>query len=325
MINSLKELGLVAFDKWGNFLYRIIEGHKYGEEPNIEIDNVYRYKFIPVEGFVSKEVTKENVKYRYIEGDKEGIKACVGYDMEGNEVWFDMLNSHVLIGGASRWGKSSFLNVFITSVMLNYTCNEVKFLGCDYKMSDIYYYRKFKHFENGMVSTNKKEFLAQIKAIEKEITLRSKILEESNCRNVIKYNKVSKNKLSYIIFVIDEVPQLVRDNECREVLHSMMQKSASYGIYFMLATQDCTKDTIGKCKMNCSQTVAFHTRDETDSNTLAGKGYNLQDINMKGRCLLDNGEHGFIETQIFKLDEEEIEERLKHLIIKEGEENGICV
>ena len=30
--------------------------------------------------------------------------------------------------------------------------------------------------------------------------------------------------------------------------------------------------------MNCSQIVGFHTFDQTDSDTLIGKGYNLQDI-----------------------------------------------
>ena len=42
--------------------------------------------------------------------------------------------------------------------------------------------------------------------------------------------------------------------------------------------------------MNCSQIVGFHTFDSTDSDTLIGKGYNLQDINVKGRCKIKNSE-----------------------------------
>ena len=55
----------------------------------------------------------------------------------------------------------SFLNVFITNIMLTYTPNEVIFAGCDFKKSDIYYFRKYKHFTGG-VSTDKNEFKNQI-------------------------------------------------------------------------------------------------------------------------------------------------------------------
>lgn len=305
----------LGIDGLANIMYRIVEGKSYkasAEEledlEDISINNIIKYQYEPVESLVNINKTKNLISYEYIEGEKEGVKVCIGYDMEGNKVWFDMLNSHTIVGGASRWGKSSFLNVFITSVMLSYTENEVMFLGCDFKRSDVYYYRNFKHFRGMAVNTE--QFKAHMRALEKEAIKRSEILEKSNCRNIVKYNKIADTKLSYIIYVIDELPQLVIDQDCKEKLHLAMSKYASYGIYFMLATQDCAKPTIGRCKMNCSQTVGFHTRDQTDSETLIGKGYNLQDITVKGRCKFDDGAD-VVETQIFFLEEEEIERLLK--------------
>ena len=110
--------------------------------------------------------------------------------------------------------------------------------------------------------------------------------------------------MSYIIFVIDELIQVVSDKESRERLHTFMSKCASYGIYFILASQDCTKEVIGRCKMNCSQIIGFHTFDSTDSDTLIGKNNNLQDITVKGRCKIKNSE-GISEVQIFYLEEDE--------------------
>ena len=271
------------------------------------VENVKKYEYIPSVDF-EKAIDLNMVKYRFIEGEKEGVKAFVGYDMEGNLKEFDLLEGHVMVGGASRWGKSSFLNVFITSVMLNYTPNEVIFLGCDYKKSDVYYFRKYKHFRG--MSTNKKQFIEQINGLEQEMDKRAEILEEANCRNVINYNKKSDKKLSYIIYVIDELVQLASDKSCSLMLHKLMSKCASYGIYVILASQDFTKDTIGKCKMNCSQVVGFHTQDETDSVTLIGKGYDLQDINVKGRCKIKNSE-GIVETQIMYIEEDRISELLR--------------
>lgn len=303
----------IIWDKWGNLCYFLIEGRSYSEivvneDDAIETENIKKYEYIPTEPLTIIEKKLDVVKYIFVEGEKEGVCACIGYDIEGNAKVFDILEGHTVVGGASRWGKSSFLNVLIANIIRTYTENEVKFLGCDFKKADIYYFRKYKHFRS--VSTNKQEFLNQIKQLEKEMDRRADILDKANCRNAIAYNKKNEAKLSYVIFVIDELIQLVNDKQCKEILHTIMSKCASYGIYFILASQDLTKETIGRCKMNCSQVVGFHTFDQTDSDTLIGKGYDLQDINIKGRCKIKNSD-GVVETQVFYIDEEVMEEVLK--------------
>lgn len=307
--------GLLVGAIGGIFAYtcKIVYEANKSDDEIIEIENIVKYEYIPVGEWEDIEMELNKVKYTFIEGEKEGVKAFIGYDLEGNLKNFDMLEGHTIVGGASRWGKSSFLNVFITNITKTYTRNEVCFLGCDYKRADVYYFRNYNNFLG--MSTNKKEFMDQMKWLEKEMNKRADILDEANCRNVINYNKKHDTKISYIIVVIDELVQVVSDKDCKDKLHLIMSKCASYGIYFLLATQDCTKETIGRCKMNCSQIVGFHTFDQTDSDTLIGKGYNLQDINVKGRCKIKNSE-GVIETQIFYLEEDEIEEMLKPYLNK---------
>ena len=278
------------------------------ETEEIQTTNILKYEYYPVENIIEKNKNNKVLTYTFIEGEKEGVKACIGQDIENNLISIDMLEGHIVVGGASRWGKSSFLNVFITNLMRTYTPNEICLFGCDFKKSDVYFFRKYKHFRK--MSTNKQEFMDQIDRLEKLIIERAEILDKENCRNVINYNKTHDKKMSYIIFVIDELIQLVSDNDCKRILHNFMSKCASYGIYFVLATQDLTKETVGKCKMNCSQIIGFHTFDETDSNTLIGKGGNLQDITIKGRCKIKNSE-GMKETQIFYISEDEIEEVLR--------------
>ena len=319
LIDALFDTVPVAWDMYSNFIYRLVTGRKFEDTIEVlegdimEVENIVKYEYIPTEEI--KDISKEMnvIKFIFIEGEKEGIKACIGYDIEGNLKSFDMLEGHTMVGGASRWGKSSFLNVFITNITKTYTRNEVCFLGCDYKKADVYYFRNYNNFLG--MSTNKKEFMDQMKWLEKEMSKRADILDEANCRNVINYNKKHDTKISYIIVVIDELVQVVSDKDCKDKLHLIMSKCASYGIYFLLATQDCTKETIGRCKMNCSQIVGFHTFDQTDSDTLIGKGYDLQDINVKGRCKIKNSE-GIVETQIFYLEEDEIEEMLKPYLNK---------
>ena len=285
----------------------IYDSNRIELDPVIEVDNIVKYEYHPIDNFEQIGL-KDKIIFTYTEGEKEGVQAFIGYDLDNNLKSFDMLEGHTMVGGASRWGKSSFLNVFITNITKTYTRNEVCFLGCDYKKADVYYFRNYNNFLG--MSTNKKEFMDQMKWLEKEMNKRADILDEANCRNVINYNKKHDTKISYIIVVIDELVQVVSDKDCKDKLHLIMSRCASYGIYFLLATQDCTKETIGRCKMNCSQIVGFHTFDQTDSDTLIGKGYDLQDINVKGRCKIKNSE-GVVETQIFYLDEDKMDEMLK--------------
>ena len=285
----------------------IYDSNRIELDPVIEVDNIVKYEYHPIDNFEQIGL-KDKIIFTYTEGEKEGVQAFIGYDLDNNLKSFDMLEGHTMVGGASRWGKSSFLNVFITNITKTYTRNEVCFLGCDYKKADVYYFRNYNNFLG--MSTNKKEFMDQMKWLEKEMSKRADILDEANCRNVINYNKKHDTKISYIIVVIDELVQVVSDKDCKDKLHLIMSKCASYGIYFLLATQDCTKETIGRFKMNCSQIVGFHTFDQSDSDTLIGKGYDLQDINVKGRCKIKNSE-GVVETQIFYLDEDKMDEMLK--------------
>ena len=190
---------------------------------------------------------------------------------------------------------------------MTYTENEVAFMGSDFKASDVYYFRRFRHFR-GEVATSETEFMQHMNKLEAEIDRRKAILGDKY-RNVINYNKKNEEKLSYIIYVVDELPLLTSNKKCADKLRLIMGQCASYGIYFILATQDSTKESIGKCKMNCSQVVGFHTKDETDSKTLINSDI-LKDITVRGRCFIDNGAET-TETQIFYLEEDEIEDLLK--------------
>ena len=295
-----------AYDMWGNMIYRLVEGKPY--EECIEVVNPVsiKYDFIPLEELEFKNC----INYEFMEGQKEGLKVCVGYDIENNSpVWVDMLESHLLIAGASRWGKSNILNVIITGLMMAYTPNEVRFILCDYKNADMKQFEKYEHVA-GSVATNKSELLKHIDYIKREMDKRAKILNEADCLNAINYNKKNDRKLTYIIFVVDELVQIMVDKNIKEELHSIMCKCASYGIYFILASQDCSKEVIGRCKMNISHTIGLHTRDKTDGDLIIKNG-GLEDIKVKGRAKYDCGD--LVEFQSFYISEEQIKRLLEPL------------
>ena len=279
-------------------------------EEVIETNNIIKYEYYPVENINLKIEENNVIKYMFTEGEKEGLKVAIGQDLQGDTVSIDMLDGHLLIGGMTNGGKSNILNVLITNFIRTYTPNELLLMGCDFAEADVYYFNQYKHFNKGKVSTNEEQFLNQVEWLERRMTERAEILNKSNCRNVINYNKKYDKKLGYIIFIIDELVQLTTIKKCKDELHRIMSKCRKYGIYFILAAQDATKETIGRCKMNCPQVIGLKTYDETDSTTLLGKGHNLQDITIPGRCKIRN-KNGITETQIFYINEDEIDKILE--------------
>ena len=291
-------------------IYKTLKNSKDSEDKEVIVENISKYEYYPV-GISDILEDKNIIRYQYTEGEKDGVSFYLGNDVnnEGEKVKIDILDGSILIGGMTGAGKSNILNVLITSLMLTYTPNEVSFLGCDLADADVSYFYKYKHFIN--MSTTDNGFLEQVNWFRKKYKERMKILKEANCRNVVNYNKKNDKKMTYFVFVIDEVVLLSVNEKCKKELHQIMSHGRKAGFYFILCMQDATKDSIGKCKMNCPQIIGLRTNDETDSNTIIGKNHNLQDINIVGRCKIRN-KNGVTEVQSFYIDEDEMERLLKH-------------
>ena len=80
--------------------YRIMTGDLFKhndtitEESEIKIDNIIKYKYFPLDELERSFINPKFIKYEYIEGDKKGIKACVGCNMELEPKWFNLLIGH---------------------------------------------------------------------------------------------------------------------------------------------------------------------------------------------------------------------------------------
>ena len=49
------------------------------EEEIIKTENILKYEYFPIEK-VNTDKKDNVIKYTFVEGDKEGIKACIGYN-----------------------------------------------------------------------------------------------------------------------------------------------------------------------------------------------------------------------------------------------------
>ena len=71
-------IGGIAFSV-GYICKTIMGGNEDAINPSIEIDNIVKYEYMPIEYQEFKSL-KDKIMFKYVEGEKDGIKAYIGYD-----------------------------------------------------------------------------------------------------------------------------------------------------------------------------------------------------------------------------------------------------
>ena len=54
------------------------------ETEEIQTTNILKYEYYPVESVIEENKDNKVLTYTFVEGEKEGVKACVGQDIENN-------------------------------------------------------------------------------------------------------------------------------------------------------------------------------------------------------------------------------------------------
>lgn len=225
------------------------------------------------------------IKYEYVWVDKNNtLKACIGKDIDDNYVFIDFYkNNHLLIAGATGYGKTSLIRNILISLMIAYT--DIKIILVDFKNTDLPPFEIYKHINRECIYEEAR-FEKMLDSISKEGSERAKKIKDKGYFNVIDYNANETDFIKPIIIVIDEVAQICDNKKLRSKLIKCMGLVRAYGIFFIVATQIPSKDTVGYIKSHTIHRIGFTTADATDS-SLIMKGANLQDMNIKGRCKYD--------------------------------------
>jgi len=177
---------------------------------------------------------------------------------------------HLLIAGSTGSGKSVCLNVIITSLIYRLHPDEVRFILIDPKRLELSVYNGLPHMEKPVVTEMKdaERFLGDAVL---EMEERYRVLARAGVRNIDDYNKLGKDKLPYLIIVVDELADLMISglNRVESLITRLAQMARAVGIHLILATQRPSVDVItGLIKANFSTRIAFQTATKVDSRTI---------------------------------------------------------
>lgn len=203
------------------------------------------------------------------------LAIALGEDITGNTV-VTRLNDmpHMLIAGSTGSGKSVCLNCIIMSLLYNATPEELRLVFIDPKMVELTVYNGIPHLLTPVVTDAKKASVV-LRWMVNEMEKRYRLFAEKGVRDITRYNQSAKDKLPYIVIVIDELADLmmvspveVEDSICR-----LAQMARAAGMHLIVATQRPSVDVVtGIIKANIPSRIAFAVSSQADSRTILDIG-----------------------------------------------------
>jgi len=205
----------------------------------------------------------------------------LGRDVNGHYQIGDLAKMpHLLVAGSTGSGKSIFINVIISSLLLNRTPDELRFVMVDPKMVEMTEYNGIPHLLAPVV-TDMEKVIGILRWAVTEMERRYQLFMRSGVRNIEAYHKRSKElgphlekppeNIPYVVIIIDELADLMMTapDDIETALVRLAQKARATGMHLVLATQRPSVNVItGLIKANFPARIAFAVTSQIDSRVI---------------------------------------------------------
>lgn len=259
---------------------------------------------------------------------ENGLYFILGQDINGEVITPNLQEMiHLLIAGSTGSGKSITLNSMLISLLNKYSPEELKILMVDMKIVELKPYENIPHLMKP-IATKANEAIDLLRFLIQEMEKRYIEFSEIGVRDIEGYNKKTENKLPKIVFVIDELAELmiVSSNEVDEMIKRLVGKSRACGICLVLSTQRPSVDVItGVIKANIPSKIALTTASHIDSTVICG-AVGAEKLTGKGDLLFSPmGTSNITRVQGCYISDKEVEEDIKNIIKKYKDKNIVNV
>ncbi|MEK7131731.1 MAG: DNA translocase FtsK, partial [Patescibacteria group bacterium] len=203
--------------------------------------------------------------------DNHNMMIALGKDVAG-KVWFaDLLKMpHLLIAGSTNSGKTVCINTVLLSLLYQNTAATLRMIMVDPKRVELTMYNGIPHLLTPVITDAAKTVNA-LKWCINEMDRRFTLLADSGKNNIASYNKIAAEPIPYIVFVIDELADLMAmaASEVEAGIIRLAQMARAIGIHLIVATQRPSMEVItGLMKANIPGRIAFSVPSLIDSRTI---------------------------------------------------------
>ncbi len=202
---------------------------------------------------------------------EHSMMIAIGKDVAG-KVWLGDLPKmpHLLIAGATGSGKTVCINTIILSLLFQNTPETLRMIMVDPKRVELTLYNGIPHLLTPVITDSLKTVNA-LKWTIGEMERRFDTLAAAGKRDIASYNKSATEKMPYIVFVIDELADLMATaaSEVEAGIIRLAQMARAVGIHLIVATQRPSVEVItGLMKANIPARIAFSVASIIDSRTI---------------------------------------------------------
>lgn len=202
---------------------------------------------------------------------EHSMMIALGKDVAG-KVWLGDLPKmpHLLIAGTTGSGKTVCINTVILSLLFQNTPETLRLIMVDPKRVELTLYNGIPHLLTPVITDAIKTVNA-LKWTIGEMDRRFTLLSGAGKRDIQSYNKTAEEKLPYIVFVIDELADLMAmaPAEVEAGIIRIAQMARAVGIHLVVATQRPSVEVItGLMKANIPARIAFSVASVIDSRTI---------------------------------------------------------
>ncbi len=199
------------------------------------------------------------------------LPIALGQDTGGNPVVMDLAAlPHFLIAGATGSGKSVCINSIVASILLTKPPDEVRLLMVDPKRVELTPFNGVPHLIAPVI-VEVDEVDNALRALMREMMRRYQMMEENGTRNINGYNAKAKERMPYLLLIVDELADLMMAAgfEVEQKLVRLAQLGRATGIHLLLATQRPSVNVVtGLLKANIPARVAFAVASQVDSRVI---------------------------------------------------------
>jgi len=195
--------------------------------------------------------------------------------------WRSLLDtSHILVGGESRSGKSTWLNAMLVALLSTHTPGELRLALVDPKGVEFTPYAGLPHLVRDVVITPPAASALSAWLVD-EMDRRRELYAGVYARNLAAYNEraptVGAAPLPLVLVVIDEVSDIALQCGLRSAFYRdlirLSSKGAAFGVVLVLATQNPKAEVLNTLiRGNMSTRIAFRVTSAEHSRTILGRG-----------------------------------------------------
>lgn len=199
------------------------------------------------------------------------MMVALGKDVSGKVSLADLPKMpHLLVAGTTGSGKTVGINTIILSLLYQNTPDTLRFIMVDPKRVELTMYNGIPHLLTPVITDATKTVNALKWAIG-EMERRFDRLSAAGKRDIGSYNKSAAEPLPYIVFVVDELADLMAmaGKEIEAGIIRLAQMARAVGIHLVVATQRPSVEVItGLMKANIPARMAFAVASLIDSRTI---------------------------------------------------------